>query len=90
MMTAVVVLQLAEDGRIDLDAPVSAYLPASVTAGVPNADAATVRQLLAMTSGVPNYTDAEDEDGMALFAKALLEHPTAASAPTIRSTSRAG
>jgi len=55
MMTAVVILQLAAEGAIDLDAPASDYLPASVTDGIPNAETATVRQLLAMRSGIPNY-----------------------------------
>lgn len=36
--------------------------------GFPNADLATVRQLLDITSGIPNYTDAVDaETGLPLF-----------------------
>lgn len=50
--TATVVLQLAEEGKVDLDKPATKYLPGAPTNG------ATVRQLLAMTSGVYNYTDA--------------------------------
>ena len=60
IVTAVVVLQLADERLIDLDAPVANWLPASVIDGLPNADVATVRQLLAMRSGIANYTEALD------------------------------
>ncbi len=51
--TAAAVLMLAEEGKIDLDAPVSAYLPdyAGPAAVV------TVGQLLNHSGGLPNYTD---------------------------------
>ncbi len=49
--TAVAVLQLMEAGKVDLDAPISRYLD-----GLPAAwSAITVRELLAHTSGLPNY-----------------------------------
>lgn len=47
LFTAVVVLQLAEEGKLALDAPVSRWI-----ADVPNGDAITVRDLLAHTSGL--------------------------------------
>ncbi|MFJ6481820.1 MULTISPECIES: serine hydrolase domain-containing protein [unclassified Streptomyces] len=48
--TAAVVLQLAAEGRVDLDRPVRRYLPGTV----PDAyGAVTVRQLLNHTSGIP-------------------------------------
>ncbi|MBT2446945.1 beta-lactamase family protein [Streptomyces sp. ISL-43] len=48
--TAAVVLQLAAEGRVDLDRPVRHYLPGTI----PDAyDAVTVRQLLDHTSGIP-------------------------------------
>ncbi len=75
MMTAVVILQLAQEGKIDLDAKASDYLPADVVAGVPNADTATVRELLNMTSGIPNFTDAVDADGIPVYGRLLLDHP---------------
>lgn len=53
--TGVALAQLAEDGRVDLDAPVWRYLddlPASW-------HAVRVRQLLAHTSGLPDILDAE-------------------------------
>ena len=51
--TAAAVLMLAEEGEIDLDAPVSTYLP---DYRGPAADV-TVAQLLNHSGGVPSYTD---------------------------------
>ena len=53
MFTAVVVLQLAEEGRIDLDAPIGTWLPEIV----PLADRTTARHLLCHTSGVFDYLE---------------------------------
>ena len=50
MFVAVVVLQLAEEGRIDLDAGIDKYLP-----DLPGADGITPRQLLQHTSGLGEY-----------------------------------
>ncbi len=51
--TAVVVLQLVKEGKLELDAPVERYLPGLVPAG----ESITIRQLLNHTSGLPNYTN---------------------------------
>ncbi len=51
-VTATVVLQLADEGKLGLDDPLSKYEP-----WVPNAGGISVRQLLNMTSGLYNYTD---------------------------------
>ena len=75
LITAVVVLQLVAEGKLDLDAPASDWLPASVTNGIANAGTATVRQLLQMRSGVPSYTEAVDGNGEPLYLKALRTHP---------------
>ena len=48
-MTVVTVLQLVDEGRIDLDQPVRTYLP-----DAPVAEGATVRQLLDWRAGVPD------------------------------------
>ncbi|MCB0630105.1 MAG: serine hydrolase domain-containing protein [Saprospiraceae bacterium] len=53
--TAVSVLLLQEDGKLDLDDPVSHYLPAEELKGLRNAEQATVRQLLQHSSGIYNY-----------------------------------
>jgi D-alanyl-D-alanine carboxypeptidase len=56
--TAVVVLQLVEEGLVDLDSPIETYLPGLVRGESIDASKITVRQLLQHTSGLPNYTSA--------------------------------
>lgn len=55
--TATVILRLAEQSFLNLDAPIKTYLPESVTQGLANGDKATVRQLLNHTGGIPDYYD---------------------------------
>ena len=50
-MTATVILQLMQEGKLKLDDPVSKYY-----SGVPNGETLTIEQLLEMRSGLPNYT----------------------------------
>jgi len=54
--TAVAVLKLKEEGRINLDAKVNTYLP-DICNNLPNGNIITVRQMLNMTSGLPDYLD---------------------------------
>jgi D-alanyl-D-alanine carboxypeptidase len=51
-MTAAVIVQLAQQGKMGLDDPVSKYI-----FGVPNGDNITISDLLRMRSGLYNYTD---------------------------------
>ncbi|MER5319368.1 serine hydrolase domain-containing protein [Streptosporangium roseum] len=53
---AVVVLQLADEGRIDLDAPVEKYLPGLVRGNGNDGRRFTTRQMLQHTAGLANYT----------------------------------
>ncbi|GAA4551797.1 serine hydrolase domain-containing protein [Amycolatopsis samaneae] len=53
---ATVVLQLAERGRIDLDAPVERYLPGLVRGHGNDGREMHIRHLLQHTSGVPDFT----------------------------------
>ncbi|MEM9664833.1 MAG: serine hydrolase [Bacteroidota bacterium] len=50
--TAALVLQLAEQGLVDLDAPIRHYLP---DYPAPQGDRVTVHQLLSHTSGIPEH-----------------------------------
>jgi CubicO group peptidase (beta-lactamase class C family) len=50
--TALAVLQLVEDGRVNLDAPVTAYLPGFTVADRAKTAKITVRMLLNQTSGM--------------------------------------
>lgn len=67
-MTATVVLQLAQEGKVSLDAPLSTYLPDVKT------NSATVRQALQMTTGIGNYTTTR-------FLNALADNPQKVWAP---------
>ncbi len=53
--TAVSVLRLWEEGKIELEAPITDYLSDDQLRGLGNADQATVRQLLQHSSGMDNY-----------------------------------
>src|SRR3954462_7823779 len=54
-MTAAVIVQLAQEGKLRLDDPVSQYVPS-----VPNGGNITIDELLTMRSGLYNYTDAPE------------------------------
>ncbi|MGC1380776.1 MAG: serine hydrolase domain-containing protein, partial [Candidatus Baltobacteraceae bacterium] len=54
-MTAAVIVQLAQEGKLTFDDPVSKYVT-----GVPNGDNITIAQLLEMRSGLYNYTSAPE------------------------------
>ncbi|MEU3693992.1 serine hydrolase domain-containing protein [Streptomyces narbonensis] len=62
--TAVVVLQLVAEGRIDLDAKVDTYLPGLVRGKGIDGSRITVRQLLQHTSGIPEYGTHIGDDEM--------------------------
>jgi CubicO group peptidase (beta-lactamase class C family) len=75
MYTAALVLDLAEDGVLSLDAKVERWVP-----GVPNTRGLTIRQLLTHTSGLGNLTRAGAEEttndgGDALYAE--IQEPKA-------------
>jgi D-alanyl-D-alanine carboxypeptidase len=75
MMTSVIILQLAGEGKIDLDGRAADYLDAAAIANIANADTATVRQLLQMTSGIADYTEVRTADGIPVFVDGLLKNP---------------
>lgn len=55
--TALLIVKLAEDGKIKLDVPITTYLPDyPKTTG----DKITIHHLLTHTSGIPNYTSFPD------------------------------
>lgn len=55
-LTATIMARLADEGRLDLDAPIQRYLPGTVDAAVP----VTARQLAAQLSGARDFADGED------------------------------
>ncbi|GAA1758728.1 serine hydrolase domain-containing protein [Agromyces humatus] len=50
-----VVLQLADEGTLSLDHPIDDYVPS-----VPNGSRITLRELITMTSGLPNYSNSAE------------------------------
>ncbi len=66
---AVAVLKLYEQGKIDLDAPLTRYLPEKYGAYITRAKEISVRMLLNHTSGVPEYNFSP------LYVSYLLQHP---------------
>ena len=55
--TAVVTMQLVQEGKISLDEPIETYLPGLLKGEGIDGTKITVRQLLQHTSGLPEYTD---------------------------------
>lgn len=53
--TAVTILKLAEEGKLDLDDIAAQYLPEETITNIENADSATIRNLLQHSSGIYNY-----------------------------------
>ncbi|WP_406185122.1 serine hydrolase domain-containing protein [Streptomyces sp. NBC_01006] len=85
--TAAVVLQLAAEGKVDLDKPVQQYLPGLLPSGPKGFEPVSVRQLLNHTSGIRSADgpgDSFDEqyahrfdvvDPHALIAEAVAKGP---------------
>lgn len=57
--TAVATMQLAEEGKLDIDAPVKKYLPWFSMSGDYDVSDMTIRHLLVQTSGIPNLAGVE-------------------------------
>ncbi|MBV9775117.1 MAG: beta-lactamase family protein [Gemmatimonadetes bacterium] len=66
--TTTAVMLLVEDGKMDLDAPVSRYLP-EFTGG--NKDRVTIRHLLTHTSGLPAWAELYAPNPQAALARAV-------------------
>lgn len=75
MMTATVLLQLQEEGRLSIDDRLADHLP-EVAARLPNGEVITLRQLAQHTSGVFSYTDTAP-DGTPGLMDADIDDPAA-------------
>ena len=75
MVVAVAALNLADAGQLDLDARIADYLPSDRLDGIANAEEATLRDALSMRSGIPNFTDQVNDDGVELFDLIAFENP---------------
>jgi D-alanyl-D-alanine carboxypeptidase len=58
-MVAAALMTFVEAGRLGLDDPIAEHLPADIVSRLANADRATLRQMLQMTSGIPDYLDTD-------------------------------
>ncbi|HEX2143303.1 MAG TPA: serine hydrolase domain-containing protein [Glycomyces sp.] len=59
-VTATAAMVLVEEGRLDLDEPIVAYLPDFTLADASHSDRITMRHLLQQTSGIPEGTGITD------------------------------
>jgi len=83
MVTAVTLLKLAEEDKLDLDDPIGQYLPEDLVAnllvldGEPYGETITIRQLLNHTSGLGDFSNGPDTDGSGLpdFKDLVLNEP---------------
>ncbi|NDI99200.1 serine hydrolase [Flavobacterium sp. LaA7.5] len=58
--TAAAIMKLKEEGKINLDSKINTYLPVSVCNNLANGNTITIRQLMNMTSGLPDYLEHPD------------------------------
>jgi D-alanyl-D-alanine carboxypeptidase len=78
---AALVMRLSQDKRLSLDDPMAKYLPAKAIAGIDTyhghdySRQVTIRELMSMTSGIPDYYDEKGKDGKTGF-DLFLEDPT--------------
>lgn len=70
VVTATLVMQMVDEGLIELDQPVGTYV-----SDLPVGENVTVRQLLGHQSGIPNYTDTEG------FRTVVIDGPDRSPAP---------
>lgn len=66
---ATAILKLQEEGKIDLDAPITKYLPEKYIQCINNASSMHVRNLLNHTSGMPDYLESP------VYITYVLQHP---------------
>jgi CubicO group peptidase (beta-lactamase class C family) len=79
LYTATAIMVLYEKGRLSLDEPMASYLPDEMIHGIQvyqghdYSHEITVAQLLAQTSGIPDYYDEKARDGKTLFDLLLAD-----------------
>lgn len=77
LYVSALIMQLRQEGDLDLDSPAAAYLEPQVMAGihvlhgVDSSGRITVRELLSHTSGIADYFEQKRRDGTSLFQDVL-------------------
>ncbi len=72
VFTGTLIMQLVDEGKIELDAPLGRYLPQLRIAGRPVDDAVTVRLLLAHAGGIVGdvfWDTGRNDDALAIYAE---------------------
>ncbi len=93
LYTATLVLMLVQDGRLDLDTPIRAYLPEFRVQDEQAAEVVTPRNLLSHTSGFDgdHFTDTgRGDDALALYVAGCADLPQIAPPGLIWSYSNSG
>lgn len=67
---ATAVMLLAEEDILNIDDPISEWVPEDIISNLENADQVSMRQLMNMTSGIFNYTDTDT------FEDAIFDDPS--------------
>jgi CubicO group peptidase (beta-lactamase class C family) len=77
LYNAAIVLMLAEQGKLHLDDPISAYVPADLTRGLhslngtDHSEKLTIRHLLSHTSGLADWLEDAPKNGKSLIEQVL-------------------
>lgn len=77
LYNAATVLMLAEQGKLNLDAPISTYLPADLTRGIhplngiDHSEKITIRHLLSHTSGLADWLEDAPQNRQSLIEQVL-------------------
>ncbi|MBT1450271.1 beta-lactamase family protein [Glaciecola sp. XM2] len=71
--TALLVAMLHEEGMLDMDYPISTWLPSTILSRIENSESMTLRQLLNHTAGLWDYLDDGSSDK---WFEAIIDNPT--------------
>ena len=74
---AVAVMQLVDQGKIQLEDKINLYLGSNICDKIPNGNSATIRDLLGHTSGIPNFETGTD------FIADVLNDPFSITTPDL-------
>lgn len=59
-LVSTIILQLVQEGELELDKPIADYVSNEITTNIENVDSATLRNMLQMTSGIYSYTETDE------------------------------
>ncbi|MFY0675326.1 MAG: beta-lactamase family protein [Bacteroidia bacterium] len=83
LYTSVIIFQMVDEGKLDLNDRISNYLDAEIIDGLHVLDGTdysneiTIKHLLSNTSGLPDYFEGKDDEGSALVDELMNENDNA-------------